>query len=179
MAGDERGYSLGLGRVSVLAIVLFLVVRLFLMWADARPGRTVDAAAEAPAGELARAGRPTLHFQRELLRLHWDPHCPASERPIRLYAASDAACQPWMAETVAWLRGELVGLTVLAETEALSLLQVHERPACGAAILEAGRLTGWLCADLRGLYRTNAWGEELRPGRRWQLWSTGGWAELG
>jgi hypothetical protein len=148
--------SFTIGRIAVLVILISLGLRVFQI-----------ALGDAPTVQAAE--------QRALLRVEWLARCGVTTPALGLFAATDAPCLPGKVVSLNWLQGQLTAGEVLKAGEYLEWRAHPAHAACNAVVLNgAGTVSGWMCADLNGLYRLGADGGE--GGARWQVWSTGEWA---
>ena len=109
------------------------------------------------------------------VRVEWMTQCNGVAG-VGLYAANDGACKPGQTGSLTWLQDQMATRGLLVKGEYLESGTHPTNPACGAAVLAGpGKPAGWLCADWRGVYRTDASGKNSN--QRLQLWSDGNWVQ--
>lgn len=166
MQAEDGGSRLNIGPIAVLTIVLFLIVRLFLMANGPNPGEAARPT-PTPTPTLAPTATPTPQFYKPDLAA-----CPQLEDKVGLYLSTDAACRPSKTLTVAELEAVSRETKLLRENEKMQPLRLPSQPTCAYAITTTTQLAGWLCTDAAGLYRADDLGRD-RGGPHWQ-WSTEG-----
>lgn len=154
--GEPR---LGIARVAVLVIVLFLIVRMFLI-------------ANGPERSEAAPSRPTATATPvpQILRPQFLT-CASLGDKVGLYAASDAVCQPMKTLTFEQLVDVSHAAGLVQASEGVLRLSLESRPTCAYTVTAEGKIVGWLCTDTAGLYRADSLGRDRDGGIRWQ-WST-------
>jgi hypothetical protein len=167
MQAVESESRLGIGRVAVLVIVLFLLVRMFFIAngpergeaAPPRPTRTPTTTPTVTATPVPQILRPQFLA------------CASLGDKVGLYAATDAICQPKKTLTFEQFVDVSRAIGLIQAGESVLRLSLESRPACAYTVTAEGRIVGWLCTDAAGLYRINSQGQDRDGGTRWQ-WST-------
>jgi hypothetical protein len=150
--------SYAIGRIAVLVILIGLGLRFFQV-----------AIGDAPA---VRASD-----QRALWRVEWLHRCGVTVPALGLFSATDAPCLPGKVVSLNWLQSQLALPGVLKAGDYLEWRAHPDNAACQVAVLNgSGAASGWLCADANGLYRLETGGHDT--GARWQVWSSGEWAQV-
>ncbi|MDW8326757.1 MAG: hypothetical protein RMK99_09335 [Anaerolineales bacterium] len=160
--GESR---LGIGRVAVLVIVLFLLVRMFSIAngpkrSEAAPPRIT------PTPALTTTATPVPQILRPQFLA-----CAGLEDRVGLYTATDAICRPAKTLTFEQFVDVSRATGLVLANESVLRLGLEGRPACAYTVTVEDRIVGWLCTDATGLYRINSQGQDRDGGIRWQ-WST-------
>ena len=115
--------------------------------------------------------------QPTFVRLEWINLCDPLQQGLALYATRDTPCQPSQTASLAWLQSQLTTKGLLASTEYLEWVDAPANVACRTAVLAGpgGAPAGWVCADWRGVYRTDLNVQD--SGLRFQFWSDGNWVQ--
>jgi hypothetical protein len=155
---------------ALMAMLIFLAGLAFRMAQTAGGPVVITLPAQQPVAT------PIPTQPATFLRVEWMTSCNGAAA-VGLYLGTDAACKPGQTMPLTWMQDQLTTRGLLVKGEYLEGGMTHpSNSACGAAILNGpGKPAGWLCADWRGVYRSDASGKDA--GQRLQYWSNGSWIE--
>lgn len=151
-----------LGRIGVLIFLVAFGLRFLL--------RVNEVQTPVVIADDGRDGDENASTTVTFVQLAWLIDCAPSQNLLGLYAAGDAPCRPSRAVTLGWLQGQLSATGRLASGEYLDQAFNPKNAACLARVLAGtgGQPAGWVCSDERGLYRTDAEGNNVvNVGQLW------------
>ncbi len=160
-------------RIAVILLILLLALRILGV---AQGGLLPVGVAIAEGGNgattHASASSPTV-----VTRVEWLSYCDATRMGLGVYAPTDIPCSPSRIISFPALQSDLTTVGILTAGEYLMVAPAPLSPACRVVVVNeaTSQLSGWLCADVNGLYRTAADGQN--PGAQWQLRSDGSWVK--
>ncbi len=156
-------------RIAVILLIILLALRILGV---AQGGLLPVGVAIAEDGSArAAASAPAA-----LARVEWLSYCDAARVGLGVYSPTDIPCSPSRIVSFPALQAELTTAGLLASGEYLAPAAAPLSPACRVTVVTeaTAQVSGWLCADVNGLYWTDASGQN--PGAHWQAWSDGSWA---
>jgi len=161
----EGSSRLGIGRVAVLGVALFMLMRMFFMVAGPDRG---EAGPSQPTPTVTPTASPFPQYLKPRFAA-----CAELADKVGLYAVADAECRPTKTLTFEELVAISRATKLLRDGENLQRLSLGGQTACAYAVTADNQVWGWLCTDASGLYRVDHWGREWDGGTRWQWFSAG------
>jgi hypothetical protein len=145
-----------LGRIAIFLLIIFLLIR-FLGEYQGGVLPLPPAIAQSQRGGAVSAASPA--------RVEWIGGCDPGRVGLAVYASTDIPCSPSRVIGFPDLQTRLLEQGLLLEGEYLLTAPAPLSPACRVHVVSAasGQIVGWLCADLSGLYRTDASGQNPGP----------------
>ena len=159
----------GFATIAMLFLLAGLVLR--IMQVAFEGAATAGSKANAAPGPVIATSQPTF------IRLEWLNRCDSTRQGLALYTVGDDPCRPGQTASLTWLQSQLSMKGLLTSTEYLEWAVDPADTACRAVVLVGpnGMPNGSVCADWRGVYRTDPAGQD--PGKRLQYWSDGNWVQ--
>ena len=156
-------------KIAMLVLLAGLLLRIMQVAFGGITG-AVTIVRDTP-GAIKVTSQPTF------VHLEWLIQCDPTRQGLALYTIGDDPCRPSQITSLTWLQSQLTMKGLLASTEYLEWVADPTNIACRAVVLAGPSRTpgGWVCADWRGIYRTNLAGQD--SGKRLQYWSDWNWVQ--